>query len=283
MNEGQEMGEYSRGNRLFPKRRPITIIAYHSVENVPDTYTISPNSFYRQVDFIRSNFSIVRLREIKEVLHRQDISRKVVVTFDDAFNDFHQFAYPVLEKFKMPSTVFVPTGFIGGFNDWDYPFHKCHKKSVMNATQLQELYKTELVDFGSHTVDHLRMSKLSVSEMKRQLTESKSTLEDLLSTSVTMFAYPYGRLRDFSPLTKQILSETRYEIGVSAHWGTKNSIRDILCLRRIYLSETDDNNTLRLKIEGRYDLIPLVKEKVMRGVHSIRGFARRASSYRTGD
>lgn len=245
--------------------------------NVPDICTISPSAFYHQIDFIRSNFSVIRLNEIKETMTVQESSKKVVITFDDAFNDFYEFAYPLLDKFKIPSTVFVPTGSIGEFNDWDFPFHKCHKRSVMNANQLQELHKTKLVDFGSHSIDHLTMSKLPVYEMRRQLAGSKNTLEDLFSTSVTMFAYPYGRLGDFSPLTTRVLSETGYEIGVTAHWGTRNSMKDILCLRRIYLRETDSNKTIRSKIEGLYDWIPLLKEKVIFGIRALRRSSRRPS------
>lgn len=258
-------------------RKSITIVVYHSIMNVPDICTIGPSAFYRQIDFIRSNFSIIRLNEIKEAMVDQELVRRVVITFDDAFSDFYEFAYPLLEKFKIPSTVFVPTGFIGEFNDWDFPFNKCHKKSVMNTDQLQELHETQLVDFGSHTIDHLRMSKLPIKEMRYQAARSKKTLEDLLRTSVTMFAYPYGRLLDFSPLTTQVISEEGYEIGVTAHWGTRNSIRDILCLRRIYLRETDSESTIRSKIEGHYDRVPRLKEKVVFGMRAFRMSSRRPS------
>jgi peptidoglycan/xylan/chitin deacetylase (PgdA/CDA1 family) len=226
------------------------------------------------MDFIRRQFSIIPLRVVKEFMRKEDSSRRVVITFDDAFVDFYELAYPLLEEFKIPSTVFVPTGFIGGFNDWDFPFNKCHRKSVMSAHQIQELNKTGLVDFGSHTIDHLQMNKLDVDEMRRQLTGSKKALEDMLSTSVTMFSYPYGGLRDFSPLTARILRETGYEIGVTAHWGTRNSAQDILHLRRIYLKERDSSRTMKSKIEGRHDWIPLLKQKAVSGIRALNSLVR---------
>lgn len=261
-------------------RKPITIIMYHSINNIRDVCTITPNAFQRQIEFIRSHFSIIRLKEIRDVLIDQELSRKVVITFDDAFRDFYDFAYPILDRYKIPSTVFIPTGFIGGFNDWDFPFHKCRKKSVMNANLLQELHRAKIVDFGSHTVDHLPMSEIDVNEMKRQAAGSKTVLEDLLRASVTMFAYPYGRLGDFSPLTSRILSETGYEIGVTTHWGTQSSIRDILCLRRISLRENDSYKTIRSKIEGCYDWIFLLKGRVMFGIRTLKGSLRRISRAR---
>lgn len=200
----------------------------------------------------------------------KESSRKVVITFDDAFSDFYEVAFPVLENLTIPSSVSIPTAFIGRFNEWDYPYHKFHKRPLMNAHQLQQLNKTQLVDFGSHSVDHLRMNKLPVKEMRHQAAVSKRTLEDLLSTSVVTFAYPYGRLVDFSSLTTKVLAETGYEIGLTAHWGTRNTIKDILCLRRIYLRETDSPDTIRAKIEGGYDWIPLLKEKVISGMRALK-------------
>ncbi len=243
---------------------------YHSINNLPDLCTITPSTFYRQIELIHREFSVFRLRDIEKALNDQGTSRKVAITFDDAFSDFHDIVFPILEEFSMPSSVFVPTGFIGGFNDWDFPFHKCQKKSVMNAWQLQELKKTKLVDFGSHGVDHLKMSHLPLKEMRRQASLSKSMLEDLLSNSVTMFAYPYGRLGEFSPLSSQILSESGYEIGVTNHWGTRNSLKDILCLRRISLREKDSERTIRAKVKGLYDGIALLKARMLFGLRCLK-------------
>ena len=40
-----------------------------------------------------------------------------MLTFDDGWLDFHKYAYPILKKYALPATVFLPTGFIGT-NAW---------------------------------------------------------------------------------------------------------------------------------------------------------------------
>lgn len=260
----QPHGNFARGG-LFRSGKSITIVMYHSISNVPDNYTISPDAFCRQIQFIRENFSVLRLHEVENALKSDCyLSRQVSITFDDGYEDFLEWAYPVLETFDVPATVFVPTGFIGAFNTWDFPYSKVQKRRLMNRSELQEVHKRGLVDFGSHSVDHVHMTHLQEDEMVRQAAESKRTLEDLLATRVTMFAYPYGQLDDVSELTSRILAETGYKIAVTAHWGTRNSTKDLLRLRRIHFRETDSDATIKAKIEGLYDWIALKEQAGVR-------------------
>jgi peptidoglycan/xylan/chitin deacetylase (PgdA/CDA1 family) len=253
---------------------PITIVMYHSISRSRDSYTISPEAFRYQIECIRRNFSVIRLHQVEELIRNgQDCSRVVAITFDDAFDDFLEFAFPVLEQFSVPATLFVPTGFIGRSNEWDFPYAQCSQKRIMSGEELQELHQAGLVDFGSHTVDHRQMSELRVEEMRRQAVDSKHSLEDLLSTPVDMLAYPYGQLDDFSPLCKEILSEVGYRLAVTTHWGTRHSAKDLLCLRRISFREADDEATIQAKVKGFYNWIGY-KMRLSVGFRAIRCLCR---------
>jgi peptidoglycan/xylan/chitin deacetylase (PgdA/CDA1 family) len=235
---------------------------YHSVSTDEDTYSISPEKFQFQIEFIKSNFSIIRLNTIKEVLALEDSTRKVVITFDDAFQNFYENALPILDRYKVPCTLFIPTGHIGGYNVWDAPFHDCSKKSLLNKSQLFQLKETKLVDFGSHGIDHSRMSALSIVEMRRQSVLSKSELEELFSIPINMFAYPFGRLGDFSQASANILKETGYEIAVTSSWGTQNSTENLLSLKRISLKNSDSSQKINSKIQ-RIDHLRILKEQLI--------------------
>jgi len=238
----------------------ITILMYHSVNPTPDAYSVSPKAFRQQLKFVRDNYPVVALRDIGQQFKASN-ERTVVVTFDDAFVDFLEFARPVLLEYSIPATIFVPTGFFGKWNSWDAHLAQVTRKRVMTTDELRTLSHGEFVDFGSHTVDHVRMSAVSVQEMRRQAVSSRRALEDLLGSAITMFSYPYGQRDDFSRETARALVEADYQLAVTTCWGTRNSPRDILTLQRISLKDSDDLATVRAKIEGRYDWIR-VKERV---------------------
>lgn len=64
----------------------------------------------------------------------------------------------------------------------------------MLADELCELSKRRGHAIGAHSVHHVGLPTLSSEEKRREMLESKETLEDLLGTSVTAFAYPYGHV-----------------------------------------------------------------------------------------
>jgi peptidoglycan/xylan/chitin deacetylase (PgdA/CDA1 family) len=231
----------------------VTIVMYHSVHPIDAPYTIKPDAFYRHIQVLKKNYQIVALKHVARTLQSNSEERKVAITFDDAFGDFLEYAFPILSKLKVPCSMFVPTGFIGKHNTWDLWNQEIPQKRIMDREELVGLKGTGLVDFGSHGVDHLSMRQLPLVEMRRQAIVSKEVLEDALDVPVTMFAYPYGQRDDFSSLTGKVIDEAGYELAVTTCWGTWNSEGNLFRLKRIYFDQDDDDQLLHAKIQGSYD------------------------------
>ena len=64
-------------------------------------------------------------------------------------------------------------------------------ETVMDAQQLRSIL-SPLVRLGSHTVDHPRMSRLSVAEQRDQLIRSRAALEELSGDVIDTLASPKG-------------------------------------------------------------------------------------------
>jgi len=232
----------------------VTIIMYHSIGAAVDPYTLSPSAFRRQIECIANTYRVVHLGDVRKASATRDTSA-VVITFDDAFVDFCEAALPVLAEFSMPCTLFVPTGCLGGWNTWDDGLPGIARKRVMTAGDLRAARATGLVDLGSHTVDHPRMSRLSRRQMHTQALTSKRFLEDLFDVPIDMFSYPYGQRDDFSPLTSQVLAEVGYDVAVTTCWGTRTASSNLLTLPRVSLAEQDTAPVIRRKIDGHYNWI----------------------------
>jgi peptidoglycan/xylan/chitin deacetylase (PgdA/CDA1 family) len=99
------------------------ILGYHRVDDVsPDPYSlaVSPENFSEQLAFLRKQTYPIGLHTLVESLKTGKIPRRaVVITFDDGYADNLYTAKPLLERYEVPATVFVATGYLGGQFWWD--------------------------------------------------------------------------------------------------------------------------------------------------------------------
>ena len=104
-------------NQLDP---PVIILLYHRVaelETDPQLLAVSPQDFGEQMCYLKDNFFILRF---EDEWGKVD-APSVVITFDDGYVDNFLFAKPILEKYKIPATIFVASGHIGDDDEfwWD--------------------------------------------------------------------------------------------------------------------------------------------------------------------
>ncbi len=115
--------------------------------------------------------------------------KAVVLTFDDGCDNFREYAWPILQKYRFPATMFVVAGMMGKTTSWmdDVP----ETAPLMDAATIRALRK-EGVHFGAHSMNHVRLALCSPEVAKKEIVESKACLEDLLGEPVPDFCYPYG-------------------------------------------------------------------------------------------
>ncbi|MFK7822012.1 MAG: polysaccharide deacetylase family protein [Planctomycetaceae bacterium] len=88
---------------------PIT----ESAGRYPGVISTTPETFATQAQLIRDRYSAVSIDDVVAALNgeHQLPRRAVLLTFDDAYNDFLTNAFPVLRRMGLPVTLFVPTAF----------------------------------------------------------------------------------------------------------------------------------------------------------------------------
>jgi peptidoglycan/xylan/chitin deacetylase (PgdA/CDA1 family) len=103
------------------------ILLYHRVSDPetihePDPYSlcVTPNHFADQMKWLREFTNPISLQAMVAGLQGSRLPpRAIAVTFDDGYADNLYQAKPILEEYKVPATVFVISGSIGGAFWWD--------------------------------------------------------------------------------------------------------------------------------------------------------------------
>jgi peptidoglycan/xylan/chitin deacetylase (PgdA/CDA1 family) len=98
----------------------LRILAYHRVAELRDTPAVdvrtvsaTPEGFARQMKHLARFYRVVSVPEVLEAVEKGRVlpKRAVVITFDDAYVDFAEIAWPILKQFRLPVTMFVPTAY----------------------------------------------------------------------------------------------------------------------------------------------------------------------------
>lgn len=165
---------------------PAKCLAYHSIcSNTEDALSVRVEDFQRQLESLKqSDLELTRLGEI----FSNPSAKQIALTFDDGIRDYLTNAYPLLERHQIPSVVFLIWDRIGSVQPITHG-----KYSYLTRGEIQDLAKSGLVEFGSHTLSHRLMHSLNASEVETELRESKDKLEQLLGQTVRYFCYPAGR------------------------------------------------------------------------------------------
>jgi peptidoglycan/xylan/chitin deacetylase (PgdA/CDA1 family) len=88
------------------------------------------------------------------------------------------------------------------------------------------------ISFGSHTVTHPILSKVSIEKAKEEIYLSQKKIEQELNDPIRSFAYPNGKPVDFNNSIKEILKELGYICAVTTIFGTNETDQDLFELRR---------------------------------------------------
>jgi peptidoglycan/xylan/chitin deacetylase (PgdA/CDA1 family) len=107
--------------RLYCFRKAF-LLMYHRVID-PDSpqpiicqsgMFVTKDTFNNQVRFLKDHFDLVFLDDlIEKRIKGKDISKCCSITFDDGWRDNYTVAFPILEKYRAPATIFLATGFVG--------------------------------------------------------------------------------------------------------------------------------------------------------------------------
>ncbi|WP_134703705.1 polysaccharide deacetylase family protein [Ammoniphilus sp. YIM 78166] len=215
-------------------RDQVLILNYHHIaEDFDSPHTIKPNEFREHIEFLKNHhFHPLKLEEFHEFLDTGLLNQEnaVLLTFDDGYESAYSKAFPVLEEYQFPATVFVIYE-----NLRDTVERKREGKiSPLSFVQLEQMKRSGLISFQSHTYglhfveddrpatspevkqgDQAYRSKVFVDFMM-----GRKALEDLVREPVLAISYPYGYYND---RMIKVSKQAGYQLGFAGGRGLVNA------------------------------------------------------------
>jgi peptidoglycan/xylan/chitin deacetylase (PgdA/CDA1 family)/protein-L-isoaspartate O-methyltransferase len=174
----------------------VPVLMYHRIAADGPTalapYRIDPVRFETQLRYLRRRgFHSVTLDEWEHGAQMGGSlkGRPIVLSFDDAYVDFAETAWPLLQRYGFGALMFVPTGHMGDAARWDA--RAGTPAPIMDWDTLARL-AGEGLEIGSHLASHSVSTTLTAPRLLDEAIASRVALEAVTGRPVTSVAPPYG-------------------------------------------------------------------------------------------
>ncbi len=266
------------------KRTEIPVFAYHSIDDTGSILSTSPSQLRSQLNWLHENgWRAITHEEYLQSLNSENIGdgRKVLLTFDDGYENFYCNAVPILEEFGYKATVFVIGGMIGENAQWlerdereiEAFLHRIKFPTSVISRFLYDIrvisrfplmgwqHLREVMDLGfdvqSHTNRHVFLTTVERSRVIAELRDSKEMLEQGLGSEIKSIAYPYG---DCNMLVAKAAQETGYKLAFLA--GQTKQGGDRWRIGRIGLNGEMADFDMRFMLSPGYSAYMAVKKYI---------------------
>ncbi|WP_243865479.1 polysaccharide deacetylase family protein [Paenibacillus lupini] len=209
-------------NQPIHYKNKVIVLMYHHIDVKESGATISPSRFNDHMKVLKDNgYKVISVEQFVDFMQNKIKvpNNAVVITFDDGYESFDQYAVPILKKYNFTATHFI----IGSSSDQQ----NVHTKHLTWDTMRK--LKAEGFSFYSHTynqhnyasfdqVGHKMGPMLSNpiylpekgrvetnAEYKARIEEDTQLIEkrlkEELGNTLQLIAFPYGV---YNPTVKQI-------------------------------------------------------------------------------
>ena len=168
----------------------VPVLVYHNLAaEARGRMVLAVPRFQEQMRYLKANgYRVVSLSQFVEFtrLGRQLPKKSVILTFDDGYKTFRQYAAPVLKELGFTATLFVYTDYVGA------------GRNALSWQDLKEL-SAEGFDVEAHSKTHSDLRRASgeaeaqyATRMRAELGQPQELFRRNLGRPSPVLAYPYG-------------------------------------------------------------------------------------------
>jgi len=211
----------------------LPTLLYHHIqdfqtakENGQLSLTVFTDKFEQQMKhLVDRKYSTITMQDLIDFFDRgKKLPQKpILLTFDDGYEDFFTNAFPILKKFGLKATVFLPTGLLEnpGYLTWE---------------QIEQMNQNGNIYFGNHTWSH-HSTATDKDVVAREISTADQQLKDHNLNEAKVFAYPYG---SDSKIAEDYLAHTiNYNLAFTTHSFRLLCKKQRLSLPRVRIGNAD--------------------------------------------
>lgn len=228
----------------------LPVLLYHRIVNKNSTVGkhkiyVWEKDFEKQLLYLKNNgFETITFEDLM-VNPTMDLHKKVVLTFDDGYEDNYRLLFPLLKKYGFKAVIYLVT--VVNYNAWGVREGE-PKVEMMEGWQVKEMCDYG-IEMGGHTRLHVDLSRCSEAEMVNEIGGCKADVELLVNKKAISFAYPFGGINE---QVKRVTKEMGYVYAVSTNTGPKQFGEDNFQIRRIEITPKTGLSSFKNKVSGYY-------------------------------
>lgn len=231
----------------FSRSTEAVVLMYHAIDRSGWKLAVSPEAFERQMRYLSEKKLTVSIADIVSYAKGTTGNttfpvRAVAVTFDDGYRDLLTTVLPILEQYRIPATVFIPSNLSVRTDP--------SGRVRLTEEDVRMLAKSPLITIGSHARSHKKFTELSSEDMQSESKGSADELARMIGRRPRFFAYPFGARTQEA---EQAVEAAGYEAAFGITEGTVRPGDALFRLKRVQIDGTMHFSLFRLRLTRAVD------------------------------
>ena len=244
-------------DRIWPKKA-IPVLLYHSISDDGSRLSVNKKNFEKQLNFLSKNgYQSMGPDELYQCLNQGQVpNKKIIITFDDGYQDNYTQALPILKKYNFSAIIFIATKFIG--QKASFATDKINQdKKILDFNEIKDLAEEGII-ISNHFHSHLPLTGLN----KEQITNEYHTAQNILKNFNHRNIYPEIVAYPKNRVNQEIincLKNLNVLLGFSGSNKAINKSDFRLNLSRIEIYQSDSILKFSAKLTAYYSLFKIKK------------------------
>ena len=222
----------------FNGYRTVPILCYHqftAADRASHQLELSAAAFEKQIRYLLDNdFVILSFADVEDILRegRPIPEKSAVISIDDGYRSVYDVAWPILKKYRVPTTLFIYTDFIGA-------------PAALTWEQIDEMAASGFIEIESHGKSHASLARLAGepagaaynARVSAEISGANKAFRRHTGSVPRYLSYPYGNSSDTAA---RITREEGMLLAATVTRGDNTVYADPYLLHRTMIYDSHD-------------------------------------------